>query len=245
MRNFDLASGFKTINTEIVDSYTNNQLLDLIDPNSSFNVGDGLIINQIPAGLYSNTSTGDLFHYLDDTILGSSHSFDIGNGGSFFGTQAATGACYLYNQQSIRYSTEQYGLHNSVVYNPWYNMVIPACAHSFCDSIVQHPAPPLEQIINHQYIPEYSKIQEHRKPKKPIIDKVTNLSLKNKTCANCTTTVAPTWRRDKSRLILLCNACGLYEKLHNGHRQTIIENGIIKLVKNKNKKKKLVKKTST
>lgn len=37
-------------------------------------------------------------------------------------------------------------------------------------------------------------------------------------CANCGTTTTPSWRRCASTGVLLCNACGLYHKLHNRRR---------------------------
>ncbi|KAI8600630.1 GATA binding protein 2, partial [Dissophora ornata] len=37
-------------------------------------------------------------------------------------------------------------------------------------------------------------------------------------CDNCLTTVTPSWRRCPRGRILLCNACGLYQKLHGRPR---------------------------
>ncbi|KAI8079501.1 GATA zinc finger-domain-containing protein, partial [Gilbertella persicaria] len=36
-------------------------------------------------------------------------------------------------------------------------------------------------------------------------------------CANCQATTTPLWRRDASGNTI-CNACGLYYKLHHVHR---------------------------
>ncbi|KXN69122.1 hypothetical protein CONCODRAFT_71731 [Conidiobolus coronatus NRRL 28638] len=53
-----------------------------------------------------------------------------------------------------------------------------------------------------------------------------------KTCENCTTTETPGWRRDKEGKQLLCNACGLYEKIHNIPRPVkVTPNGDIKVVR--------------
>lgn len=47
-----------------------------------------------------------------------------------------------------------------------------------------------------------------------------NIKKKNKqrVCTNCQTTNTPSWRRGNNGKILLCNACGLYQKLHNRSR---------------------------
>ncbi|CAG8620324.1 1045_t:CDS:2 [Ambispora gerdemannii] len=37
-------------------------------------------------------------------------------------------------------------------------------------------------------------------------------------CANCGTRDTPAWRRDLQGVALLCNACGIYLRLHNRHR---------------------------
>jgi GATA zinc finger len=41
---------------------------------------------------------------------------------------------------------------------------------------------------------------------------------KQRICANCQTTTTPSWRRGGNGKTLLCNACGLYMKLHNRPR---------------------------
>lgn len=41
---------------------------------------------------------------------------------------------------------------------------------------------------------------------------------KMRICTNCSTTNTPSWRRSKDGKKLLCNACGLYAKLHNRPR---------------------------
>ncbi|KAI8146285.1 hypothetical protein BJV82DRAFT_601209 [Fennellomyces sp. T-0311] len=46
-------------------------------------------------------------------------------------------------------------------------------------------------------------------------------------CANCNTTTTPLWRRDEQGNTI-CNACGLYYKLHNVHRPMTMKRSIIK-----------------
>lgn len=46
-------------------------------------------------------------------------------------------------------------------------------------------------------------------------------------CANCRTTTTPLWRRDEEGNTI-CNACGLYYKLHNVHRPVSMKRSVIK-----------------
>lgn len=46
-------------------------------------------------------------------------------------------------------------------------------------------------------------------------------------CANCRTTTTPLWRRDEAGNTI-CNACGLYYKLHNVHRPVSMKRSVIK-----------------
>lgn len=46
-------------------------------------------------------------------------------------------------------------------------------------------------------------------------------------CRNCGTTVTPLWRRDDNG-DTICNACGLYYRLHGSHRPSKLKRGIIK-----------------
>ncbi|KAI1303391.1 Erythroid transcription factor [Mortierella claussenii] len=54
-----------------------------------------------------------------------------------------------------------------------------------------------------------------------------------KHCDNCRTTTTPSWRRCPQGRILLCNACGLYQKLHNVARPVYVtKEGVIKIRRN-------------
>ncbi|KAI7892657.1 uncharacterized protein EV154DRAFT_462373 [Mucor mucedo] len=46
-------------------------------------------------------------------------------------------------------------------------------------------------------------------------------------CANCRTTTTPLWRRDEAGNTI-CNACGLYYKLHAVHRPVSMKRSVIK-----------------
>ncbi|KAI8335360.1 iron transporter biosynthesis regulating transcription factor, partial [Chlamydoabsidia padenii] len=46
-------------------------------------------------------------------------------------------------------------------------------------------------------------------------------------CANCRTTTTPLWRRDDQGNTI-CNACGLYYKLHKVHRPVSMKRNVIK-----------------
>ncbi|KAG0325314.1 putative electron transfer flavoprotein subunit [Podila horticola] len=51
--------------------------------------------------------------------------------------------------------------------------------------------------------------------------------MSNPSCTNCKTTLTPLWRKDDAGEIL-CNACGLYYKLHHRHRPISLKRNVIR-----------------
>lgn len=60
-----------------------------------------------------------------------------------------------------------------------------------------------------------------------------NTGLPRKICSNCGSISTPSWRRCPEGRNLLCNACGLYQKLHNRPRPLRIrEDGSVQVIRN-------------
>ena len=56
-----------------------------------------------------------------------------------------------------------------------------------------------------------------------------------KCCTNCGATSTPSWRRCPEGKVLLCNACGLYQKLHKKPRPVTVDAlGNVKVARNSN-----------
>ena len=55
---------------------------------------------------------------------------------------------------------------------------------------------------------------------------ISNMSLQP-ICQNCTTSTTPLWRRDEAGSVL-CNACGLFLKLHSRPRPISLKTDVIK-----------------
>ncbi|KAI7848955.1 hypothetical protein BDC45DRAFT_561291 [Circinella umbellata] len=63
-----------------------------------------------------------------------------------------------------------------------------------------------------------SGITKHRKPRRS-----SDKQKERKKCSNCGSTKTPTWRRGPITKALLCNACGLYEKVSKKRRIVIVQ----------------------
>lgn len=110
------------------------------------------------------------------------------------------------NDEYLGINNQFYGYPN--VYTPYY----PAEEMLFQDKNSIHP--------NHSSKQKIKTLKNlKRKPKQRI-------------CSNCQTTSTPSWRRGGKGKTLLCNACGLYQKLHNKPRPfSVNSEGKIKTVK--------------
>lgn len=69
-----------------------------------------------------------------------------------------------------------------------------------------------EAFANEQNFPSYYHNSQMQNPKE------FKRKAKQRICTNCQTTNTPSWRRGGNGKTLLCNACGLYQKLHNKPR---------------------------
>ncbi|KAI9732172.1 MAG: putative electron transfer flavoprotein subunit [Cirrosporium novae-zelandiae] len=72
--------------------------------------------------------------------------------------------------------------------------------------------------------PEDAHENEQLQMSQPTDPNTTNVVV---ACQNCRTTVTPLWRRDESGHTI-CNACGLYHKLHGKHRPVAMKKSVIK-----------------
>lgn len=68
-------------------------------------------------------------------------------------------------------------------------------------------------------------ISEYDAIEMPKITRELKRKAKQRICSNCSTTSTPSWRRGDQGKTLLCNACGLYQKLHGRTRPYMITSG--------------------
>lgn len=80
---------------------------------------------------------------------------------------------------------------------------------------------------NHLSYPEHQHQHQHHHPQNHDVENCRDCKVyRNTTCFNCGTTTTPLWRRDDDGNNI-CNACGLYYKLHNVHRPLSMKRTII------------------
>jgi uncharacterized Zn finger protein (UPF0148 family) len=74
---------------------------------------------------------------------------------------------------------------------------------------------------------DHIKDQQHQLQQPVLMDLPLNKQDENIVCANCQATTTPLWRRDATGKTI-CNACGLYYKLHHVHRPATMMRTVIK-----------------
>ncbi|OAG30448.1 hypothetical protein NEDG_01990 [Nematocida displodere] len=73
----------------------------------------------------------------------------------------------------------------------------------------------------------WEKEKTHKHP-----EEITRKKARFRVCTNCGTTTTPSWRRSTNNKMLLCNACGLYQKLHGSDRPfSVTPDGKTKAIK--------------
>ncbi|CAJ0602629.1 unnamed protein product [Cylicocyclus nassatus] len=82
-------------------------------------------------------------------------------------------------------------------------------------SMPMTPSTPVSNVKSEQPDPQVLMEQLQQQFKEKFEDEETNASVSR--CSNCMTTKTTAWRRDMAGK-LVCNACGLYYRLHRTHR---------------------------
>lgn len=132
-------------------------------------------------------------------------------------------ACGLYYK--ARNTTRPVWLKRNASKRPKSNIINPiALAPRISPTPLLAPAPPI--VTMHQPQQQQQQQQQHHQTKPPLSvqKEITQDCL---VCANCQTTTTPLWRRDESGQPI-CNACGLYFKLHSVHRPITMKRSTIK-----------------
>ncbi|KAG2198641.1 hypothetical protein INT47_001780 [Mucor saturninus] len=95
--------------------------------------------------------------------------------------------------------------------------------------IHQNQQQPQKQQETHQQQQHHHQQQQQHQSKqtKPPVSVGKEIAPDCLICANCQTTTTPLWRRDESGQPI-CNACGLYFKLHSVHRPITMKRSTIK-----------------
>lgn len=79
-------------------------------------------------------------------------------------------------------------------------------------------------VLKKKHEDQIRKSTPEKKPAAATTDNSDDLAI---ACYNCSTTITPLWRRDDSGNTI-CNACGLYYKLHGSHRPVKMKKTTIK-----------------
>lgn len=121
----------------------------------------------------------------------------------------------------------QPGLENAYVYKN--NVVYPQDAYNMYPTKGYDPRYGYnEQYERYGYNNNYYGYSSYT----PKISREMKRKAKQRICSNCSTTSTPSWRRGENGKSLLCNACGLYQKLHGRPRPyTVTPGGKTKALK--------------
>lgn len=141
-------------------------------------------------------------------------------------------ACGLYYK--ARNTTRPVWLKRNASKRPKSNIINPiALAPRISPTPLLAPAPPIVTMHQPQQLQlqqsQQQQIQQNQQQntKPPLLLVQKEISPDCLICANCQTTTTPLWRRDESGQPI-CNACGLYFKLHSVHRPITMKRSTIK-----------------
>ncbi|KAL1921749.1 uncharacterized protein VTP21DRAFT_10391 [Calcarisporiella thermophila] len=80
-------------------------------------------------------------------------------------------------------------------------------------------------LKRHSHLP--APVAASARPNDAVAESEAAASEELTTCSNCGTSTTPLWRRD-NQARLICNACGLYFKLHGAHRPVSMKRTVIR-----------------
>ena len=232
-------------------------LLKLIDNDEHSKDADIYMGNDTPYGSFSNDfelneskyllskpiPTAATSHYTDD-INSLSHSFDIHNNTTNFMNMnfSLTNEIDTFQNNSNMSLSQFHYLDDTPEDTNW-DINPPNSLPNFTSSFQVYPNQGQQQQLTPSRTPSFQSITPlvansnnnitRRQPKKPRRKNSignspdSNNNTKNTKCNNCQTYTTPLWRKD-TQGNSLCNACGLFLKLHGVMRPLSLKTDIIK-----------------